>query len=158
MVDFDKHIGLAVEFGKNQFQNYSHLAEDIQQHAYIGLWRACRTFDDTKGYEFSTYAYKCMKNEVLIFLRKESKHNAVIVDADLIDKQTTQRYAECNRFIKTQSHLIEIVNPKFKETFRLYTEGYKITEIVKRQGISRATVGKRIKACIREIRQQESKK
>ena len=93
-----------------------------------------------------------------MFLRKEKKHNAVIVDADLVDKQTTQRYAECNKFIKTQLHLIGIVNPKFKETFRLYTEGYKQTEIGRTQGISKTTVNKRIKACVREIRQQESKK
>ncbi len=158
MVDFDKHIGLAVEFCKNQFQNYSHLSEDIQQQAYIGLWRACRTFDDTKGYEFSTYAYKCMKNEVLVFLRKENKHTSVIVDTNLIDTQTTQRYSECNKFIKTQSDLLEIVNPKFKETFRLYTEGYKQTEIVEIQGLDKSTVSLRIKDCIKTIKQQKNKK
>ena len=44
----------------------------------IGLIKAVDTFDFQKGYDFSTYAAVCIKNEILIFLRKQSKDQTTI--------------------------------------------------------------------------------
>lgn len=44
--------------------------EDTQQIGRIGLWRACLTFDRTGKGKFSTYACKCIKNEILMRVRK----------------------------------------------------------------------------------------
>lgn len=42
----------------------------------IGLCKASNTFDETKGYTFSTYACFCIKNQILQEIRKsKSKHN-----------------------------------------------------------------------------------
>ena len=50
--------------------------EDIVQTGRVGLVRAANTFDESKNYMFSTYAYKCIKNEILLYLRyKNTKWN-----------------------------------------------------------------------------------
>lgn len=43
--------------------------EDLVQEAYIGLWNACTKFDETKGFEFSTYAVPYIRGTILRFLR-----------------------------------------------------------------------------------------
>lgn len=43
--------------------------EDLFQEAYLGLWKACLRFDESKGYEFSTYAVPIIKGTILRSLR-----------------------------------------------------------------------------------------
>lgn len=43
--------------------------DDILQEAYLGLWKACLQFDESKGYEFSTYAIPLINGSILIMLR-----------------------------------------------------------------------------------------
>lgn len=50
---------------------------DISQVCNLGLVKAARTFDENKGFKFSTYAYKVMENEVLNYLRKEKKQGFI---------------------------------------------------------------------------------
>ena len=48
----------------------------------VGLVNAIKTFDKSKNIEFSTYAVRCIDNQILMFLRKIKKHNNV----DSLDK------------------------------------------------------------------------
>ena len=41
----------------------------------VGLVNAIKTFDKSKNIEFSTYAVRCIDNQILMFLRKIKKHN-----------------------------------------------------------------------------------
>lgn len=45
--------------------------------ARLGLWKACLTFEENRDTKFSTYAVKCITNEVLLVLRREAKHRLV---------------------------------------------------------------------------------
>lgn len=40
----------------------------------LGLINAVDTFNANKGYSFSSYAYACIKNEIMVFIKKEHKH------------------------------------------------------------------------------------
>lgn len=51
---------------------------DARQEALIGLWRACQTFDPKKG-RFSTYAAKCIFNQVAMLCRRRNTHGLVII-------------------------------------------------------------------------------
>ena len=44
---------------------------DIQQVVMMGLWKACLKFDPKRGLKLSTFAYRCMRNELLMYLRKD---------------------------------------------------------------------------------------
>lgn len=46
-------------------------ADELYDVLAIGLCKAALTFDESKGYKFSTLAYRCMEHEYLSHLRDE---------------------------------------------------------------------------------------
>ena len=44
--------------------------DDIVSEGTLGLIKAARNFDGDKGYKFATYAVRCIRNEMLMFLRR----------------------------------------------------------------------------------------
>ena len=47
--------------------------EDMFQTGTIGLLKAINTFDTSKGYQFSTYAFSIVRNELLMAFRKSRR-------------------------------------------------------------------------------------
>lgn len=66
----------------NRFKNVGYDKKDLISIGSIGLVKAVNTYDMTKEVKFSTYAVRCIDNEILMFLRKV-KHDKNI---DSIDK------------------------------------------------------------------------
>lgn len=65
MIDATEHIGLVGTIAKKYakyFTQYEY--DDLFQMGCIGLMKACRLFNEDKGYAFSTYAYRCIKNAI----------------------------------------------------------------------------------------------
>lgn len=58
---------------ENKFNQNCIPKQDMQQHAMLGLWKACKTYDDTRGFNFSTYATACIKNEMQMAVRSYTK-------------------------------------------------------------------------------------
>ena len=55
--------------------------EDITSIGTIGLIKAAITFDSSKKINFSTYASKCINNEIFMYYRKTKKYaNEVPID------------------------------------------------------------------------------
>lgn len=67
------NIKLVLHQIKKHFQNIDYYKEDLVSIGNIGLIKAIETFDLSKGFEFTTYAAKCINNEILMFLRKIKK-------------------------------------------------------------------------------------
>ena len=51
-------------------------SDDNYQTGFVGLIKAVDTFDYTKGYKFSTYASRCILNELAMFYRSNNKEKA----------------------------------------------------------------------------------
>lgn len=51
--------------------------EDAFQEGLIGLWKACLQFDVDKA-QLSTYAARCISNEVLMMLRRRAKEKPTL--------------------------------------------------------------------------------
>lgn len=49
--------------------------DDLIQTAQLSLWKACLTFDDTKGHKFFTYASRCLMNDLIMFKNKSFKED-----------------------------------------------------------------------------------
>lgn len=43
--------------------------DDIFQIGYIGLWNACKNYDESKNAKFSSYAVQAIKNEIIKHFR-----------------------------------------------------------------------------------------
>jgi RNA polymerase sporulation-specific sigma factor len=52
-------------------------ADDLISVGVIGLIKAINTYREDKGTQLSTYASRCIENEILMLLRINKKHNSV---------------------------------------------------------------------------------
>ena len=52
-------------------------ADDLISVGSIGLIKAINSFEYSKGTQLSTYAARCIENEILMLLRKQKKHKNV---------------------------------------------------------------------------------
>lgn len=57
-----------------KFSNTQFEQKELVSIGIIGLIKSIDTFDITKCYEFTTYATKCINNEILMFIRKNKKY------------------------------------------------------------------------------------
>ena len=71
-------------------QNYLDY-EDMVSIGMIGLIKAAITFDESKKFAFSSYASKCIKNEILMLYRKEKKHeNDISFNEPIVNQSVKQ--------------------------------------------------------------------
>lgn len=69
--------------------------QDTIQNGYIGLIKAVDSFDESTGNTFSTYAARCIFNEILMDLRRQNKYakdislHAVLANDDTRDDPLT---------------------------------------------------------------------
>ncbi|MCI5821897.1 MAG: RNA polymerase sporulation sigma factor SigE [Lachnospiraceae bacterium] len=68
----EHNLRLVVYIAK-KFDNTKVGAEDLISIGTIGLMKAINTFDATKSIKLATYASRCIENEILMYLRKNSK-------------------------------------------------------------------------------------
>lgn len=100
---FDDNINLAYSYvHKNGIIIPGHEKEDIIQLALIGLWKACSSFNPNKNIKFSTYATNCIRNEVLMALRKETGKTKIINPISLNDfcDEIENAYSNYDNFIE----------------------------------------------------------
>lgn len=144
----------------------NHLSiEDYYGLAAIGLCKSGLTYEGDKS-KFSTYAYKCMLNEVLQDKRKEKsgrripQHQIVYYEAELetCDGDTasflnfipSDEDVEGDALSKTMfDEYSKQLSDRDKQVFILFSEGYKQREICKIVGISQPHVS-RIKKKLEE--------
>ncbi|MEG2322073.1 MAG: sigma-70 family RNA polymerase sigma factor [Bacilli bacterium] len=69
------NIRLVLSIIKNRYNNTFCDQDDLISIGLIGLIKAVDSFDITKKNQFSTYAGRCIENEVLMYLRKNKKSN-----------------------------------------------------------------------------------
>lgn len=81
----EHNIRLVIHEVFNKFKTFNDKKELISI-GNLGLIKAITTFDKSKKTEFSTYAAKCIDNEILMYLRKQKKHQKV----DSLEKPLTQ--------------------------------------------------------------------
>ena len=66
------NLRLVVYIAK-KFDNTKVGTEDLISIGTIGLMKAINTFDASKSIKLATYASRCIENEILMYLRKNSK-------------------------------------------------------------------------------------
>ena len=146
-----------------RFSNINMNMEDIVAYGMIGLIKAVDTFRLDKKCTFTTYASKCIDNEILMYIRRESYRcvsldeligdddltlNDLIIDpsinieGDYMDKEE----------IKDINGVINLLNSKDKCLFNLYCrDGYSQIEISNILGVSQSYISRRIKMLVDKL-------
>jgi len=68
----ERNLRLVVYIAK-KFENTNVSIEDLISIGTIGLIKAVNTFEPTKKIKLATYASRCIENEILMYLRRNSK-------------------------------------------------------------------------------------
>lgn len=79
----ERNLRLVVYIAK-KFENSGVALEDLTSIGTIGLMKAINTFDVKKNIKLATYASRCIENEILMHLRRNSRtRNEVSIDEPL---------------------------------------------------------------------------
>ena len=73
----EHNLRLVVHIAKKYTINEQEL-EDFTSIGTIGLIKAIDSFKDNKGFKISTYASRCIENEILMYIRTSKKQKAEI--------------------------------------------------------------------------------
>ncbi len=73
----ERNLRLVVYIAK-KFENAGINVEDLISIGTIGLIKAVNTFNPTKNIKLATYASRCIENEILMYLRRNSKNKIEI--------------------------------------------------------------------------------
>lgn len=73
----ERNLRLVVYIAR-KFENTGVNVEDLVSVGTIGLIKAVNTFDPDKKIKLATYASRCIENEILMYLRRNSKVKAEI--------------------------------------------------------------------------------
>jgi len=79
-----KHNLRLVAHISKKYKNSNIETEDLISIGTIGLMKAIKTFDYNKGNNFSTYASRCIENEILMNFRSDKKNAQFIFLDDVI--------------------------------------------------------------------------
>lgn len=167
MVDFDSNIGLVYSVFNQTFSSFRWLEDDLIQEGMIGLWKACKTFNKTRGTMFSTYAVKCIRNEMYMFLRKERKHieNVTSLDMpidenkgktlfiDLLEEpEVVEDWKEHKYVIDLLLYYADVYGGK--EIVLLKLKGMKQVDIAKKIGIHQVVVSEKMRELCSLVRKE----
>lgn len=93
-------------------QNYLDY-EDMVSTGMIGLIKAAITFDEFKKFAFSSYASKCIKDEILMLYRKEKKHeNDISFNEPIVNQSVEQELTYESIIEDTKLNFIEDIENK----------------------------------------------
>lgn len=76
-VFIERNLRLVVYIAR-KFENTGVGIEDLVSIGTIGLIKAVNTFDPVKRIKLATYASRCIENEILMYLRRNSKTKAEV--------------------------------------------------------------------------------
>ena len=133
--------------------------EDIISIGILGLIKAVDNYDKEKGYTFSTYALKCVDNEILQVVRKNRCLTSVSLTdiiyedlsyADIIsDSVNIEEEYLYNEIIFNVKDIVNKLNQRDRYIYELYfTSLLSQKEIAKKINLSQAYISRRINKII----------
>lgn len=145
MISFEENEKLVYKVFKDNFAGYRWLKDDLLQCGRMGLWKACKKFEEDKGYKFSSYAVKVIRNEMLLYLKKETKEIACDIQEDVVSEE------EVDIDMKIiYEDLMKSV--KHGEMLDLFYKGMTINQLSAKYGVSKQAISKTLIECQKQLR------
>jgi RNA polymerase sigma factor (sigma-70 family) len=118
--------------------------DDYMQIGRIGLLKAIRAYADDKGVQFSTFAYRCIRNEILSYIKRQQKdppHSDLPIDVSYVHPSSL--LDECK----------EILHPDELLVVQLKQEEYKTSEIASHMRYDTKHINSLYKSAISKLKQ-----
>ena len=150
--------------------------EELISIGTIGLIKAVSSFNTDYGSKFSTYAIRCIENEILMYFRSKRKckndvslYEPIGMDKEgnqihLVDviennvKEVYERVQQKSYILKISENIVDILNERELEIickrYGLYDgREYTQKEIAKKMGISRSYVSRIEKKALEKLKE-----
>lgn len=104
--------------------------EDIFGVAEAGLVKAIHGFDPRKNYKFSTFAHKCITNEILFYLRKENRitQSTISMESVIASSSDGKEMTLEDVIGGVEDIATEFANSEILQTMMRYVEDYLTSE------------------------------
>lgn len=154
----EENINLVYYVVNRYFNNYGDKEEFISEGS-IGLIRAAEKYDKTKKIKFSTFACRCIYNEISRYLYvqnydcRRANIDALSIDKKMYDNNETLTFKElleCEEdySVANVSHILDLIDSfNLKDAKYICikkAEGYTLGEIGETLGISKEAVRQKI--------------
>ena len=137
--------------------------EELQSLAFLGLVKAANTFDISKNFEFSTYAYIVMRNEIICFITKNSNnyknislsheiHEDTYLEDTLASSDDLEDIAELNIKLTLLGKFISELNDMDNQIITLYLKGLNLKQISDKLGANVSYINTRYHKIINILR------
>ena len=132
--------------------------DDLQSLALLGLVKAAKAFDEERGYKFSTFAIKIMRNEILQEVRRQRKQrNQVSLNSPFADGLCLADVLEDKRNVFAEAEvqaLIEDLGENEKKAVRMILfQGMKQAEAADVIGVSQSMTSHYYRSGLQKLRQ-----
>lgn len=113
--------------------------EDLIQDGMVALCKAANTYCAGRGVKYSTYAYRCVRNEMLTSIRRTSEETHLSLDEKRIKSEGA---GEPENYIDRWEAQGEFnkLNERTRKIVKLKIEGYTQKEITKLLGLTASAV------------------
>lgn len=103
--------------------------EDILQAGMLGLCQAADKWDESKG-QFSTYAWRCIRNSICQEFRNRKSHTVVSLESPIGEDLTIGDTIEGDNDVQyIDDSFITLLGDDERHIFDLFNEGYETIDI-----------------------------
>ena len=167
MVDFESNVSLVYAVFNRCFYMHREYEEDLIQEGMLGLLKAVKQFDESRGTEFSTYAFTVIRNEMRQYIRlMKYCPEPVSLDEPIYNQEGENITllhiipAEIKvELTDAQEHTIDLLIEVGKETgnssiIDMKLAGMSQVDIAEKLGVHPSTVSERMRCCYNLVRQR----
>jgi RNA polymerase sigma factor (sigma-70 family) len=153
------HFGLVGSISKKYIKKGERIEDsEVFSDGLVGLTRAMERFDTSRGLQFSTFAYYCIRNEICKGLKERQKgvHSTIRIDWSDSEIDMPARSEEEPYFVKAGKIITEILkelptNTNSEKKNKKILEDYYLDERVLRE------IGEDFGVCKERVRQRREK-
>ena len=131
--------------------------------AFLGITKAAKTYKASLNNKFSTYAYQCIKNEILQYIKDNKKHSNTISiysninnDCELQDiipdKINVIEEMENEIGIEYLNEYIDILPGRLSKVIRYHLSGHTMKQIGEILGVSQPQISRDYRKAINILR------
>jgi RNA polymerase sporulation-specific sigma factor len=162
---FNQNINIAYKIANKYKINHPNEYEDIKQIALLGLWKAVLNFDKSRGFAFSTFAYRVIYNEINMYLRKPQIHIAdvsslqtpvgknIILEDTIVDDFDMLDNLEYREIQKIKNNILNKLSNRDKQIYLELEKGKIQQQVADKFNLTQAYISRIQSKIIKQIKE-----